>query len=206
MATRHRDPENTGLPTTSKQASAILQLNTTYLDAQRLLVHLRKSVRLADIGAPTPHIRKGEILHLEDTTIHLGVTQATRLPHCTPKQAGRAPRPTSQTCQGGPPVYAGPGILHGSGAQRSHRVPSSAPPAPRRRPTPRSTASNKGMGATRRLAHLFPQGGHDGPLALLRGQCQRPSRHGLCQTRSTFPTQSNTQPPTGGPRSGSHAH
>ena len=28
-ATRHRDPENTGLPTTTEQASAILQLTTT---------------------------------------------------------------------------------------------------------------------------------------------------------------------------------
>ena len=78
-------------------------------------------------------------------------------PHRTPKQGGRAPRPATPTCQGGPPVYAGPGILHGSGAQRSHRVPSPAPPAPPRRPTPHSTASDRGMGATRRLAHVFPR-------------------------------------------------
>ena len=38
-ATRHRDPENVGLPTTTEQASAILQLTTTYLDAGQLLVH-----------------------------------------------------------------------------------------------------------------------------------------------------------------------
>ena len=116
-------------------------------------------------------------------------------PHHTPKQAGRAPRPATPNCQGGPPVYAGPGVLHGSGAQRGHRVPSPAPPAPPRRPTPRSTASDEGMGATRRLAHVFPQGGHDGPLALLRRQYRRPGRHGLCQTRSAPPTQGDTQPP-----------
>ena len=82
-ATRHRDPENAGLPTTTDQASAILQLTTTYLDAHQLLVHPRKSVGLADGKTPTPHIRKGEPLHLEDTTVHLGVTQATRHHHIT---------------------------------------------------------------------------------------------------------------------------
>ena len=82
-ATRHRDPENTGLPTTTDHASAILQLSTTYLDAHQLLVHPRKLVGLADIGTPAPHIRKGEPLHLEDTTIHLGVTQATRHQYIT---------------------------------------------------------------------------------------------------------------------------
>ena len=80
---RHRDPENAGLPTTTKQASAILQLTTTYLDAHQLLVHPRKSVGLADTGTPNPHIRKGKPLHLEDTTVHLGVTQATRHHHIT---------------------------------------------------------------------------------------------------------------------------
>ena len=63
--------------------SAILQLTTTYLDAHQLLVHPRKSVGLADAKTPTPHIRKGEPLHLEDTTVHLGVTQATRHHHIT---------------------------------------------------------------------------------------------------------------------------
>ena len=82
-ATRHRDPENAGLPTTTEQASAILQLTTTYLDAHQLLVHPRKSVGLADAKTPTPHIRKGEPLHLKDTTVHLGVTQATRHHHIT---------------------------------------------------------------------------------------------------------------------------
>ena len=41
-------------------------------------MHPRKAVGLADIGTPAPHIRKGEPLHLEDSTIHLGVTPATR--------------------------------------------------------------------------------------------------------------------------------
>ena len=82
-ATRHRDPENAGLPTTTEQASAILQLTTTYLDAHQLLVHPRKSVWLADAKTPTPHIWKGEPLHLEHTTVHLGVTQATRHHHIT---------------------------------------------------------------------------------------------------------------------------
>ena len=82
-ATRHRDPENAGLSTTTEQASAILQLTTTYLDAHQLLVHPRKSVGLADAKTPTPHIRKGELLHLEDTTVDLGVTQATRHHHIT---------------------------------------------------------------------------------------------------------------------------
>ena len=77
-ATRHRNPANAGLPTTTDQASAILQLTTTYPDAHHLLVHPRKSVGLADVGNPAPHIQKGKPLHLEDTTIHLGVTQATR--------------------------------------------------------------------------------------------------------------------------------
>ena len=82
-ATRHRNPENAGLPTTTEQASAIPQLTTTYLDAHQLLVHPSKSVGLADAKTPTPHIRKGEPLHLEDTTVHLGVTQATRHHHIT---------------------------------------------------------------------------------------------------------------------------
>ena len=82
-ATRHRDPGNTGLPTTTDQASAILQLTTTYLDAHQLLVHPCKSVGLADIWTPAPHIGKGEPLHLEDTSIDEGVTQATRHHHIT---------------------------------------------------------------------------------------------------------------------------
>ena len=41
-------------------------------------MHPCKLVRLANTGTPTPHIRKGEPLHLEDTTVHLGVTQAKR--------------------------------------------------------------------------------------------------------------------------------
>ena len=82
-ATRHRDPENAGLPTTTEQASAILQFTTTYLDAHQLLVHPRKSVGLADGGTPTPHILKGEPLHLEDTTVELGFIQATRHHHIT---------------------------------------------------------------------------------------------------------------------------
>ena len=82
-ATRPRDPENAGLPTTTTEASAILQLTTTYLDAHQLLVHPRKLVGVADIGTPAPNILKGEPLHMEDTTIHLGVTQATRHHHIT---------------------------------------------------------------------------------------------------------------------------
>ena len=42
-------------------------------------MHHRKSVGLANIGTPAPPIRKGEPLHLEDTTIHPEVTQTT--PH-----------------------------------------------------------------------------------------------------------------------------
>ena len=93
-ATRHRNPDNAGLPTTTEQASAILQLTTTYLDAYQLLVHPRKSVGLAHARTPTPHIRKGEPLHLEDTTVHLGVTQATRHHHITlpSKLGGRLAR------------------------------------------------------------------------------------------------------------------
>ena len=82
-ATRQRNPENAGLPTTTEQASAILQLTTTYLDAHQLPVHPRKSVGLADTGTRGPQIRKGEPPHLEDTTVHLGVTQATRHHHIT---------------------------------------------------------------------------------------------------------------------------
>ena len=56
---------------------------THHLDAHQLLVHPRKSVGLADTRTLSPHIRKGEPLHLEDTTVHLGVTQATRHHHIT---------------------------------------------------------------------------------------------------------------------------
>ena len=91
-ATRHRDPENAGLPTTTEQVSAILQLTTTYLDAHQLLVHPRKSAGLADTGTPVPNIRKGESLHLEDTTVHLGVTQATHDASTTRVQSGTAER------------------------------------------------------------------------------------------------------------------
>ena len=58
--------------------SAILQLTTAYLDVHHLLVHLHRSVGLADVGTPAPYIQKGETPQLEDTTVHLGVTQATR--------------------------------------------------------------------------------------------------------------------------------
>ena len=44
-------------------------------------MHPCKSVGLADVGTPAPYIPKGELLHLEDTTIHLGVTQATQHHH-----------------------------------------------------------------------------------------------------------------------------
>ena len=77
----HHDPENVGLPTTTEQASAIVQLTTTHLDVHQLLVHPRKTIGLADVATPAPHILKGKPLHLEDTTIHLGVTQATRHHH-----------------------------------------------------------------------------------------------------------------------------
>ena len=80
-ATRHCDPENAGLRATTEQASAILQLTTTSLDARQLLVHPRKSVGLAENGTPARNIRKGEPLHLEETKVHLGVTQATRHHH-----------------------------------------------------------------------------------------------------------------------------
>ena len=80
-ATRQRDPASAGLPTTTEQASAILQLTTTYLDFHQLLVHPRKSVGLADVGTPAPGIPKGEPLYPADTTVHLGVTQATRHHH-----------------------------------------------------------------------------------------------------------------------------
>ena len=64
-----------------EQASAILQLTATYLDAHQLLVHPRRPVRLAYVGSPAPHIRKDKPPHLEDTTIHLRVTQATKHHH-----------------------------------------------------------------------------------------------------------------------------
>ena len=71
-ADRHRNAANAGLPTTTDQSSAILQLTTTYLDAHHLLVHPRKSVGLADVGIPAPDILGSEPLHLEDTTVTCG--------------------------------------------------------------------------------------------------------------------------------------
>ena len=82
-ANRHCDPENLGLSTTTEQVYAILQLTTTYPDAHQLLMHPRKSVGLAHTETPTLNIRKGEPLHLDDTTVHPGVTQATRHHHIT---------------------------------------------------------------------------------------------------------------------------
>ena len=58
--------------------SAILELTSTYQAANHLLVHPRRPIGLADVGTPACHIRKRESLHLEDTTVHLGVTQVTR--------------------------------------------------------------------------------------------------------------------------------
>ena len=196
-ATRHRDPENAGLPTTYEQASAILQLTTTYLDAHQLLVHPRKSVVLADARTPTSHIRKGEPLHLEDTTVHLGVTQDTRHHHITlpsklEERLARLPQIAREdllSTQG--LAYFMEAVLNAAiGYQALHL------PRPQDALRQGSTASDEGMGATRRLAHVFPQGGHDGPLALLRRQDRRPGRHGLCQARSAPPTQADTQPPT----------
>ena len=102
--------------------------------------------------------------------------------HCTPKQTRRVTRPTTSTRQGEPPVHTGPGVLHAGGAERGRRVPGLQPPEPPSHPTPRPPASTQGMGAARGLAHILPQGGHDGTLALLRGQHRRPSQHSLHQT------------------------
>ena len=44
-------------------------------------MHPRKLVWLANVGTPTPNIQKGKLLNLEDTTIHMGVTQAMRHHH-----------------------------------------------------------------------------------------------------------------------------
>ena len=72
-ATRHRDPENAGLPTTTEQASAIRQLTTAYLDAHQLLVHPLKSVGLADTIGFTrigqEERRDGEAIALHKTHI-----------------------------------------------------------------------------------------------------------------------------------------
>ena len=57
-AGRRRDTEKAGLRATTEQASAILRVTTTYLDAHQLLVHPRKSVGLADTG--TPNLTAGE--------------------------------------------------------------------------------------------------------------------------------------------------
>ena len=46
-------------------------------------MHPGKSIGLAGTGTPTLHIQKGEHLHLGDTTVNLGVTQATRHHHIT---------------------------------------------------------------------------------------------------------------------------
>ena len=77
-ASLHRDPANVGLPGTTDRASAILQLTRTYVDVHHLLVHPRNSPGLANVENPAPDIRKGEPLHVEDTIVHLGVTQARR--------------------------------------------------------------------------------------------------------------------------------
>ena len=58
-ATRHRSAANAGLPTTTDQASAILQLTTTYLDTKNPLPHRRKLVKLADAGNPPSTSGKG---------------------------------------------------------------------------------------------------------------------------------------------------
>ena len=196
-ATRHLDPENAGLPTTTEQASAILELTTTYLDAHQLLVHPRKSVGLADARTPTPHIQNGELLHLEDTTVHLGVTQPTRHHHITlpSKLEARLAR-LPQIARGDLLSTQGLAYFMEAVLNAAIRYQALQLPRPQGRPTPRSTATDEGMGATRRLACVFPQGGHDGPLELLRRQYRRPGRHGLCQTRSAPPKQGDTQPPT----------
>ena len=41
-------------------------------------MHPRRSVGQANVGTPGLHIWKGGPLHLEDTTVHLGVTKANR--------------------------------------------------------------------------------------------------------------------------------
>ena len=169
-ASRHRNPANAGLPTTTDQASAILQLTTTYLDAKQLLVQPRKigwASRL--LGPRPPHPERRTHTPGGHHNPPWGHTGHTASQHRTPKQAGGTPRPTTPNCQGGPPVYTGPGILHGGSAQRGHRIPGSTPPRPPRHPLPCVPTIKQGLGTIRRLAHVLPQGGHDGPLALLRG-------------------------------------
>ena len=59
-ATRHRDPENAGLPTTTEQVSAILQLTTTYLDAHQLLVSPANQSGSPTPGPPSPKSGKAK--------------------------------------------------------------------------------------------------------------------------------------------------
>ena len=99
--TRHRDPASAGLPTTTDQESAILQLTATYLHAHHLLVHPRKSLRLADVGTHAPHIQRDKPLHLEDTTIHPGVTQATQHHNIAPQTSWTSASPNYPNLPGG---------------------------------------------------------------------------------------------------------
>ena len=78
LSTRHGISANAGLPTTTEQASPLLELTTTHLEAHHLLEYPGKLVRPADVRTPALHIRKGGPLHLGDTTVHLGVTQAVQ--------------------------------------------------------------------------------------------------------------------------------
>ena len=56
-ATRHRDPENAGLPTTTEQASTILQLTTTYLDAHQLLLNAAIGYQALHLPHPQDALR-----------------------------------------------------------------------------------------------------------------------------------------------------
>ena len=173
-ATRHRDPANTGLPTTTEQGSATLQLTTTYPDAHQLLVHTWKSVGLADVGIPAHTSRK--------VNPYTWRTPRSTWESHRPQEITTLHSQTSWNCAS--PNYRNlPGgtsclrqAWHNSWKRWSTQqwIPSVAPLATPRRPTPRSTASNKAMCTTRRLAHVLPQGGHDGPLALLQGTIRAP--------------------------------
>ena len=128
---RHRNPAKPGLPATSDQASTILQLTKTYLNGHHLLVHPCKSVGLADAGTPSPTYGKASFCIWRTPQSAWGSQKPPGITTLHYQTSWKGVSPNYLSLPGGPPVYAGPGVLHGGGTQRGPRVPGPTPPEPR---------------------------------------------------------------------------
>ena len=118
------------LPTTPDptRATKVLDVVTTYLEGNQLLVHNVKSATMVH-NAPPPPLRPGDLpMNPVNTAIYLGVEQAAISGGVTlpTKPDTAADTDTGHSTHHGT-LHPGPGILSTCRAQRSYRIPGLAP-------------------------------------------------------------------------------